>query len=278
MILSPILPSQGLVMVHAYRGIGKTLFAQYISYVIACGGAAFDRWSAPHPSKVLYIDGEMPGAALRERFLSIVAGQDKQPNDPDNLQIITPDLQASAMPNLATEAGQKAVEPFLNDVKLVVIDNLSTLARHGRANEEESWMPVQRWVLEQRRRGISVLLVHHDGKNFTQRGTSSKEDILDTVIGLKKPDDYEPEQGARFEVRFEKARGILGDDVKSFECHLVQEGDALAWKTRDIVDAKLDQLESLLDEGLSIRECAAEMGISKSAVQRLKAKLVGRKK
>jgi hypothetical protein len=39
-----------------------------------------------------------------------------------------------------------------------------------------------------------------------QRGTSRREDALDTVIALRRPDDYSPEQGARFEVHFEKLR------------------------------------------------------------------------
>lgn len=36
---------------------------------------------------------------------------------------------------------------------------------------------------------------------------------------------------------------------------------------------ELDELKRLLDSGYSIRDCAAEMGKSKGAVQRLKRKL-----
>ena len=53
-------------------------------------------------------------------------------------------------------------------------------------------MPVQEWILQLRRRGISVLIVHHAGKGGDQRGTSAKEDVLDTVIKLSRPDDYNP--------------------------------------------------------------------------------------
>jgi hypothetical protein len=51
-----------------------------------------------------------------------------------------------------------------------------------------------------------VLLIHHAGTNGRQRGTSRREDALDTLIALKRPEDYSPEQGARFEVHFEKLR------------------------------------------------------------------------
>jgi len=32
-----------------------------------------------------------------------------------------------------------------------------------------------------------------------QRGTSKGEDVMDSVIALKRPDDYTAKQGARFE-------------------------------------------------------------------------------
>ena len=54
--------------------------------------------------------------------------------------------------------------------------------------------------------GMSVAAVHHAGTNGRQRGTSRREDALDTVIALRRPEDYSSEQGARFEIHFEKLR------------------------------------------------------------------------
>ena len=125
-----------------------------------------------------------------------------------NFLLITPDIQKASMPNLATPAGQAAIEPYLKNVALVIVDNIATLCRAGRENDTESWLPVQGWLLDLRRRGISVLVVHHAGKNGDQRGTSAKEDIMDTVITLRRPKDYQAEEGARFEVHLTKARGL----------------------------------------------------------------------
>jgi Protein of unknown function (DUF3489) len=61
-----------------------------------------------------------------------------------------------------------------------------------------------------RRRGISVLIVHHAGKGGQQRGTTRREDVLDTSISLRHPADYSPVEGARFEIHLEKARGVRG--------------------------------------------------------------------
>jgi putative DNA primase/helicase len=240
---------------------------------VTSGGKVFDRWKAPKLARVLFIDGEMPASTLQERLASLIAGSDSEPPGNDYLRILTPDMQDSPMPNLSTLEGQESVEPFLAGVDLVVIDNLATLARHGRANDEESWLPIQTWLLQMRWRGISVLMIHHQGKGGDQRGTSAKEDILDTVIRLDRPNDYHSEQGARFEVHLAKARGICGDDAKSFEAQLLADGQALTWATRDIEDVELEQVRKLLDEGFSIRDTADELGISTGKVQRLKKKL-----
>ena len=93
------------------------------------------------------------------------------------------------------------------------------------------------------------------------------------MIRLDRPGDYRTEQGARFEVHLTKARGIYGADVVPFEAQLFTAGQALTWTTRDIEDARLDQLRKLFAEGFNIRDAAEEMGMSKSAVGRLKKRL-----
>jgi putative DNA primase/helicase len=272
MLLAPVLPKKGLVMLHAARGTGKTFMSMSMAYAVASGGVC-GKWSAPQPARVLFIDGEMQASALKERLAGIASGNETELLSGDYLKLIANDMQEGPMPNLATKEGQDTLEPFLDGVDLVVIDNLSTLARHGRSNDEESWVPVQNWLLELRRRSISVLMIHHEGKSGTQRGTSCKEDILDTVIQLKRPQNYRQKEGARFEIHFTKARGIFGDDAQPFEAMLLSDNGKFTWTTRDIEDVELEQLKSLLAEGCSIRDAAEEMGKSKGAIQRLKKKM-----
>src|ERR1700730_3596528 len=59
MVLEPILREKGLMMLHVYRGIGKTLLALGIGYSVASAGGVLG-WSAPIARRVLYLDGEMP--------------------------------------------------------------------------------------------------------------------------------------------------------------------------------------------------------------------------
>ena len=101
----------------------------------------------------------------------------------------------------------------------------------------ESWLPIQSWALNLRRQGKTLILIHNDGKGGTQRGTSRKEDILDVVIGLRHPSDYKPTQGARFEVHFEKTRGLYGEDVEPFEAALDVVNGRAVWATRRLDDS-----------------------------------------
>ena len=168
LLLDPWLPAQGLTMIHAQRGVGKTYVALSIAYAIASGGSIF-KWSALEPKRVLYIDGEMPAITMQERLANIALASNKQPPDPSYFKLITPDLLEAGIRDLSTLEGQTDINEYLNDFDLIVIDNLSTLVRSGRENESESWLPIQEWALELRRRGKSVLFVHHAGKGGQQR-------------------------------------------------------------------------------------------------------------
>jgi len=270
MLLDPILPEKGLAMLYAARGTGKTHVALGIAFAIATG-TNFLKWTAPKPRRVLLIDGEMPAAALQERLASIIASTPESELDPTNIQIIAGDLiEAGGIGNLASTDVQGELAGWLDGVDVLVLDNLSSLTAVIRDNDAESWGPIQEWLLRLRRRGISVLIVHHAGKGGQQRGTSRREDVLDTSISLRHPADYSPVDGARFEVHLEKARGVHGDAAKPFEARLETRDGRASWTTRELEDANRARVEALLDDGLSVREIADETGIPKSTVHRLK--------
>lgn len=271
-LLEPVIPTQGIVILYAPRGIGKTFTALSMSLAVA-GGLSLYNWQASKPNKVLYVDGEMPAITMQERLKALAFGMAAPEIAMQNLSLITPDMQNRPMPDLATIAGQKMLEPFLEHIDLLVLDNISTLCRTGKENESQSWQPMQTWLLDLRRRGIAVLLVHHAGKSGDQRGTSAREDIMDTVISLRRPKIYNMAEGARFQIHLTKARSITGKDALPFEVHLKAENNVLHWDVFEIQEAELEQVKKLMNEGYSIRECAEEMGLSKSTVHRLKKKL-----
>jgi AAA domain len=272
-VMAPILPERGLAMLFASRGVGKTQVAVNIGWAVACG-QPFLRWYAREPRRVLYVDGEMPQELLQERVKTMIAPSACDPPHPDFFRLLSMDRQELGVSlNLAQPQHQAAVEAHLDNVDLLILDNISTLVNSGRENDAESWNEMQAWLLKLRRMGKTVLLIHHSGRGGNARGTSKREDVLDTVIQLKHPDDYEPEDGARFEVNLTKARGVYGDDALPFEAKLDVIDGRDRWTCNVLRDGVLDQIEELTREGLAVRDIETKLGISKSRVNRLQGKL-----
>jgi putative DNA primase/helicase len=268
MLLAPILPERGLAMLYAPRGLGKSWLALSIGLATATG-ASLLRWSAPRPRKVLYVDGEMPLVSLQERLKAISAGfGNKIPNDA--FRILAADQVESGI-NLSSGDGQQSLDPLLKDIDLVILDNLSTLATTTSESASDAWVPMQNWLLKMRRQGVSVLLVHHAGTNGRQRGTSRREDALDTVIALRRPEDYSPDQGARFEIHFEKLRNrVDGLGALPFEARVESVVSGIRWLSSDLKPPLLMQAAELFADGLEVREVAATLRISKSEAGRLR--------
>lgn len=272
-IVAPWLPEKGLVMVYSPRGIGKTLLGMTSAYAIAAG-ADFLGFKTEKPRKVLYIDGEMPAETSQGRLAAIVEGIAQQPPADDYFRIVMSDLSSVGLPDLATPDGQAWMDAQVGDAEVLFVDNISTLVRSGKENEAEGWLPVQNWVLRHRRAGRAVVLVHHAGKGGAQRGTSRREDVLDTVMSLRRPADYSPDQGARFEVHFEKTRGFYGNDAQPFEARYELREGAAVWTRTEIVDAERARVVAVLQDGMSIREAADALGIHRCKVDRLRRKAI----
>jgi putative DNA primase/helicase len=276
MLLHPILPTRSLAMLYAPRGVGKTLLALSIGLAVASGSPLL-RWNAPRQRRVLYVDGEMPLVSLQERMRAISSGLGTViPND--GFRVLAADNTENGL-SIGSAEGQRSLDPLLSGVDLVVFDNLSTLCTNGSESASDSWVPMQNWLLKLRRRGIAVLLVHHAGTNGRQRGTSRREDALDTIIALRRPEDYSPEDGARFEVHFEKLRNrIESDGAVPFEAKLeaisADEAAGVRWLDCDLRPPVLKQAAHLFKDGLSVREVAGTLRVSKTEAGRLRLRAV----
>ena len=95
------------------------------------------------------------------------------------------------------------------------------------------------------------------------------------MIALRRPEDYSPEQGARFEIHFEKLRNRAdGVGAVPFEASLESftgdERDGIRWRSRDLIPPILKRAAALFADGLTVREVAALLRISKSEAGRLR--------
>ena len=266
-IVEPIITEQGLIMVYAWRGTGKTYFVLYLIAAIA-SGSPFLKWTVNKPVGCMFLDGEMPTGDLQLRYQKIIAGLENDIIMP--IKVIPLGLQTEGMPDIGTLEGQAAYEEHItDDIKIIVIDSLTTLARTGRENEGEGWLAVQAWALKLRSQGKTVIFIHHAGKNREQRGTSRREDVLDTVISLKQPGDAKYQDG-RFEIHFEKNRNFTGKDAMPIEVQMTELDTGamvFTWKTLEV--SNYEKVISLYKDGLtSPSDIAEELGINKSNASR----------
>ncbi len=262
-IIDPWLPRGGLVMVFAKRGVGKTYFALELAMAVANGGK-FLSFQAPRPARVLYLDGEMPANVMQARLKEIKNRIQQSENMIEPI-FVTPDLQDDFMPDLGTSEGRESLRKLTKEADLIIVDNLSTLCGSVKENDADAWLDMQQWGLQLRRQGKSVMFIHHAGKGGLQRGTSKREDILDTVISLRHPTDYEASMGACFEIHFEKSRGMVGDSVNPIYCKLTEEG----WQYDALEQSSYIRVVALANEGLKQTDIAQELGLSPGQISKL---------
>ena len=71
---------------------------------------------------------------------------------------------------------------------------------------------------------------------------------------------------------FQKCRGFHGNGAQPFEVRYeVRNGSAL-WTRSEIADVERARVVAAIKEGMSVRDAAEELGMSKSKVDRLKRK------
>jgi len=246
------------------RGLGKTWLALHLARCLA-EGRKCGPWVVPKSRRVLYIDGEMALDNLRERDRTLSETRDAP------IYFLSHEhhfAKTTHSINLSSREGQRAVTDYCEKhrIEAIVIDNLSCLFCGIRENDADDWEFVLPWLMDLRRKGIAVCIVHHSGRNgANMRGTSRREDAAFWVMRLDPPSDSEEAPGACFIGRFTKNRE--GDESESGP-----------WKwTFSTADGKtaahhqhMENMEMLLQQirdGLdSCSDIANELGVSKSTV------------
>lgn len=213
--------------VYAPRGVGKTWCALGMGAALSYGGK-FGEWKALAAVKVLYVDGEMPADDMQARSVGL-AGDNK------NLLFLQHEILFSrsqnpdkSCMNLTLADFRQALTDFCvrEGVKVLFLDNLSSLALGMRENEADDWETVLPWLLDLRRRKIAVVIVHHAGRSGKMRGTTKREDALAWIIALEDRRTIAADKrGARFISYFDKPSRNTQEETPPYEWHLVTEAD-----------------------------------------------------
>lgn len=260
--------TRSLNLIYALQGVGKTHVALNIAYAIASGNDFFG-WKATKPYRVIYVDGEMTSYSIQKRLTNIALAQPREA-ERGYFRLITSDKQNYGVPNLSTPEGRKIYAALLEDADFMIFDNLSCLSYSDMDdNDVRSFQEIANWGTAQRNKGKALLFIHHAGKNGSQRGTSKKQDNMDTIIQLKRPPSYSPEEGAKFEVHFEKGREFEGVSLAPFCAQLTKDASGIyKWETSLLKDNILEMAVQLTQEKIPQGDIMRELGISRSTLAR----------
>jgi putative DNA primase/helicase len=257
-----------LGFIFAFRGVGKTWLALAIAQALSSGGKLGD-WQAHQGVKVLYADGEMPPDLMRDRCQGLQASN-------ANLEFLNHEIlfeRTGKVLNITKAEVQQAITARCVNTrsKVLVLDNLSTLASGMKENEADSWELVNNWLLDLRRRKIAVVIVHHAGRSGEMRGTSKREDNVFWIIVLddtkKNADDR---RGARFVSRFTKPSRNTQEEAPAYEWHFVTDEVTGLVSIGHKQAQTMDVFLGLIEDGVT--ECgqiAQEMKVSSATISRL---------
>lgn len=253
-------------MIYSRPGVGKTNFSLAIASACSRGGKLFGPYSVPEPTGVLYLDGEMGGSEMQERLESMWIRP-----DPDRFRLVSSEVISSmnvSVPNITDHIWRRSIFEILqeNPLKVLFLDNLSSLSPGTDELSGEDWDPINQWLLKLRRIGVSTILVHHANKTNSQRGTSKREDQMDLILKLT---EIEGRKVSTFRVDFQKARSLRTDDREPFIIERHQRGDQWMLVHSILGEDRLAQVSFLCAEGWKQRDIAVEVGITQGTVSKI---------
>ncbi|MHB1082670.1 MAG: AAA family ATPase, partial [Prosthecobacter sp.] len=268
--------------IYAPRGVGKTWMAMALPGAISCRrplglwAAAAPETPAPTPDEVpaseatpvpapapapdhipvLYVDGEMALKHTQYRAHGLDLSKVHHLHHEHLFN------QNGTCLNIGEVEDRQRLTDLIIQLgyQVIILDNLSSLASGVDENKGMDYEPLSHWLLELRRRKITVIVVHHAGRNGLMRGHSKREDACSWIIELRDA-RLESDPGAKFVSHFAKPSRNTGDPLPDMLWHFTTD------KTTGITDiqcelsinSEYDQFVQHVCEGVTNQNDIAEM-------------------
>jgi hypothetical protein len=279
-LLTPWLRQGEQGMLYAPPGLGKSMLALSMALAVAGGGGLIG-WSAPSPSRVLLVDGEMPMDDIQARaqmLLPAVGGDHLAAGE--NLVVLGRHHQTgdADLPDLATDEGQASLLDIAHgqQAKLVILDNLSTLATIADENAASAFNDVVKFLARMKRDRLACILVHHSNKSMRGfRGSTKLATTFDAIQRLtatKLPREGNPAFALEWEKFRHERRAGAGEPMDVWLMK-AKDGGGSQWGMEGTEDDKLDALVRLVksEQYPSQVALASALGATPGAVSKWKA-------
>lgn len=243
-ILTGLIREGEQVLIYSATGSYKSWLATTIWLAAANGSevaktvSGTPKWKAPKPRKVLLIDGELDQWDLGDRLNRLC------PNYGNNggfaLMRQAQDINA-AFPDLACDKDQAQLIQYCHDenIELLVLDNLTTLANVEDENKSSAMKPLLDMLLRLKAAGIATILIHHSNKGDNgYRGSTAIATTFNAIIKLKR----DTSERGLFSLVFDKARNSHIEN-QALKLRLLNLEDG---SIRLEADAELSKLEMIV--------------------------------
>ena len=257
-ILEPLLAAGSAGLIYGPAGVGKSVLALGLAMAAASGGS-FLGWTARRPHTVLYLEGEL-GAVELQRRLALFGPP------PAALSFWLNDQNTGPRLDLASVEGIARLMGSWQRPELLVIDNRSCLAGMTGLDPGRR-VELGHFMSERRRKGQSVLMVDHANREGAVRGGSRSVDGMDLVMALRRPRDWCPRAGARFEIHVEEIGG--GRAFDPIVAQLCTDAQRPHWQWQSLRGPAIDRAVALLRQGLGAEAMGKAMGLSRTSAYRL---------
>lgn len=253
-----------LGFIFAPRGLGKTWLTMHLAQ-----GAATQcdvgPWTVHETNTVLYIDGEMLPWDVKRR-LELLGGKGVGNFYYCNHEILCD--RTDQIINLARADVQEGILEYCTTrkVALLCLDNISCLVSGVDENNALSWEVIQSWLLQLRRVGVTVIFIHHAGRNGRMRGNSKREDLASWVIQLDYPIELKDDLGAQFISRFTKWRSDRQPATYHWSYTTIGDDIDIKYQIAGPLEIFLSHIEAGLE---TCSDIAIEMNCTKGYVSRL---------
>lgn len=230
-LMDGLLDTGEQMMIHAWRGVGKSLFAMLLALCFASGKSALNGRVCPsRKHHVLLLDGEMSARNLKKRARGLCCGHELPAEAITDVKVRSIIVEKKDLA-LETEEGFKACMPDLMWADTIIVDSVFKFfptAMNSEFAGAEKMLGFLDWC---RRQGKTLILIDHEGKGRgTSFGTMAKEIGLDVVLRLCKA-----KSGNWIQALVQKAR----DHAEPTEAYLEmrieasEKGENIAFQVRD---------------------------------------------
>ena len=275
-LLQHLIREKTVTQISGDYGSGKTHLGLLLAISISQGWSFDDWFKALHARPVLYVEGELPAADIRDRITSILNPRTEKGERYDASKIFAltlDDLEMNgfkfgfeplAITNDEDKAkrNRKLIEQMLETIKMMkghypvlFLDNITALTSIDE-NKSTDWSGLMMWLMHLKTKGIIIVFFHHTGKTTgTASGSNLSQRLVDTHIILKRLPEkakFQNHSGVQCSVHFDKYRNFSGTQTKPFMLLCDLEGK---WtKYNMLMDQKDFKILELYKEGKSAQE------------------------